>query len=247
MDESTTLFLALPSHDSPTCSFWWRSKPSRFCTIWKLFSFEFVIKQRTHVIDSAGARESWSSIVCVCVCELLAQLPEFCSFFCAHSLRFHKNEHPNVLFHCVEPLVSCTTKLFLVKIIFYYFRSVPNPSDGAWQFYMLVYLLHVPPQLLLFFFFRRFFMFSRPSGGAEKKFKLKSRGSCDSFRAFDCNLVVVIRLPLLTDHYRRRWIGNRQNTSSCSRLLFFHSLSVTLHHPPSGVMKGTAEESSREV
>lgn len=159
MDESTTLFLALPSHDSPTCSFWWRSKPSRFCTIWKLFSFEFVIKQRTHVIDSAGARESWSSIVCVCVrANYLRNCRSFVVvFFCARSLRFHKNEHPNVLFHCVEPLVSCTTKLFLVKIIFYYFRSVPNPSDGAWQFYMLVYLLHVPPQLFLLFFFSSLF------------------------------------------------------------------------------------------
>lgn len=33
---------------------------------------------------------------------------------------------------------------------------MPNPSDGAWQFYMLVYLLHVPPQLFLLFFFVAF-------------------------------------------------------------------------------------------
>lgn len=189
MDESTTLFLALPSHDSPTCSFWWRSKPSRFCTIWKLFSFEFVIKQRTHVIDSAGARESWSSIVCVCARELLAQLPEFCSCFFLRSLVAVPQEWTP---KCLVPL--CWAAGFVHNETIFGVDNFLLFSVGAQPFWWCLAVLYAcllascSSTTLFVVFFRRFFMFSWPSGGAEKKLKLKPRGSCDSFRAFACNL-----------------------------------------------------------
>lgn len=102
-----------------------------------------------------------------------------CMWWCASYLRnwrFHKTKHPN----CLQSYSLCYAKYKTDKINSDDMLPVPNPSDGAWHFYVLVYLFHVPPQ---FSCFRDLQALAR-----------KTRGSCDSFSLFTTIITIFRQL-----------------------------------------------------
>lgn len=99
--------------------------------------------------------------------------------------QFHENEHPNaqLLFHCVlftESPSKCLS-LFSVKKSLVD-NSRPNPVDGAWHFYTLVYLFHVPPQFVCCWLWPSSFLQSRLLDHAISfSFSIQSQSHFDNF------------------------------------------------------------------
>lgn len=169
----------------PFC--WWintKPKSSQVCFLHNIETFQFF----KSVIKNTCYGFSW------------------CPWTCSSSLRncavrFHKNEHP-IAFETLVPL--CFGRFWAPFWVEAEFssrdNSKPNPSDGAWHFYVLVYLLYVPPRVVFFVTFK--FCFCKLVDHAIVFFFTQH---CDwlrsDFRQFSPCLIFLKRLILIVRHF----------------------------------------------